>query len=286
MKEIKKVCVAGGGQMGKQIALCAAINGFDVWITDTLPQVAEKLQPWAEEYLAGRVAKGKLTQEAAAAADARFHVASSLEEAAEGADLVIEAILEDQQIKEDFFRKVSALVSEDTIIATNSSFMASSLFVHCVTNPARLANFHYFNPALVMKLIEVVQGPHTSQDTIDSLIAFAKANGKTPIWVKKEIEGFIANRIAKAVSVEAFWLAEQGYATPQDIDTAVENGLNYPLGPFKLLDFAGIDIAFNTRKREYEATGKKSVGYDLLEAKVKAGKLGRKTGKGFYEYHK
>lgn len=286
LEDIKKVCVVGGGQMGKQIALCASIHGFDTWITDTLPQVTEKLQPWAEEYLAGRVAKGKLTEDESKAAAARFHVAGSLEEAATDAQLVIEAILEDEKLKADFFRKVNGLVSKETILATNSSFMVSSMFKDYVDNPSRLANLHYFNPALVMKLVEVVQGEHTSQETVDTLLAFGKANGKTPVWVKRELEGFIANRIAKAVSTEGFWLAENGYATPQDVDTAVENGLNYPMGPFKLLDFAGIDIAYNTRKREYEATGKKPAGFDLMEEKVKAGELGRKTGKGFYDYNK
>lgn len=286
MKNIQKVCVIGGGQMGRQIALNAAINGFDVRITDSIPDVCEGLHAWAEKYLSERIAKGKMTEEVRTAALTHFAVSDTLDDALSGADLVIEAIIEKREIKEKLFADVNRLVDKDTIIATNSSFMVSSVFADCIDNPSRLANLHYFNPALVMKLVEVVQGPHTSEDTVQALMEFAKSNGKKPIWVKREIEGFVANRIARAVGTEAMYIAEQGIATPVEIDTAVENGLNYPMGPFRLQDFTGIDIAFDTRKREYEKTGVKPIGYDLLAKKVETGELGRKTGKGWYDYNK
>ncbi|MDR1765959.1 MAG: 3-hydroxyacyl-CoA dehydrogenase family protein [Lachnospiraceae bacterium] len=286
VKDIKKVCIVGGGQMGRQIGLGCAINGFDTYVTDTIPATVDAVAAWSATYLAERVAKGKMTAETQETAQSHFFPVKTLEEAAKGADLVIEAIIEEKTAKQELFKKLNGIVSKDTIIATNSSFMVSSMFVDCVDNPSRLANFHYFNPALVMKLIEVVQGPHTSEETAQTLLAFGKANGKTPIWVKKEIDGFIANRLLRAITNEACWLAEEGYASPQDIDTAAENGLNYPMGPFRLLDFTGLDISYLSRKRQFEETGVKSPGFALFEEKYKAGELGRKTGKGFYEYPK
>ena len=285
-KEIKKISVIGGGQMGKQIALHAAIHGYSVRITDSFPAVCEGLLPWAEKYLAERVAKGKMTEEVQETALKNFSVAMTLEDAVAGTDLVIEAIIENREIKETLFKQINALVDQDAIITTNSSFMVSSVFADCIDNSSRLANLHFFNPALVMKLVEVVQGDHTSEDTVKTLMDFCYAIGKKPIWVKKEVEGFVANRIARAVGTEAMYIAEQGIATPVEIDTAVENGLNYPMGPFRLQDFTGIDIAFDTRKREYEETGVKPIGYDLLAAKVATGELGRKAGKGWYDYSK
>lgn len=286
MKKIEKVCVIGGGQMGKQIALNAAIHGFKVKITDAIPAVCEALQPWVAEYLTGRIAKGKMAEGDCKAALEHFSVTSSLADAAADADLVIEAIIENKEVKERLFKDLNTLAPKDAIIGTNSSFMVSSIFADCLDNPARLANLHFFNPALVMKLVEVVQGPHTSEDTVQALMDFARRNGKTPIWVRKEAEGFVANRILRAVGTEAMYIAEQGIATPQEIDIAVENGLNYPLGPFRMQDFTGIDIAYDTRKREYEKTGVKPIGYDLLEEKVKRGEFGKKSGKGWYDYSK
>ena len=281
---IKKVCVIGGGLMGRQIALNTAIYPFDVTIYDANPAVLEDVAKWKDEYLSGRIAKVRMTEEQVAAISSRFTVCRTMEEALKDADLVIEAIMENKEIKEAVFRQVSDLVRHDTIIATNSSRMASSLFAHCVANPRCLANLHYFNPALVMRLVEVVQGEHCSDETAQALYDFAIATGKEPIWLKKEVEGFVVNRILQAIKQEARWLVENGYCTPQEVDTACEKGLNHPMGPFRLEDFSGIDLTYNIMQRKIEQTGEIPVGYKLIKSYYDKGWYGKKSGRGFYDY--
>ena len=286
VSDVKKVCVAGGGQMGRQIALNAAIHGFDTYLTDAIADVLTAVDKWSAEYLEGRVAKGKLTAEQAADAKAKFHLVPTLQEAAEGAQIVIEAILEDKDIKTNFYKEVGAIVDENAVLASNSSYMPSSLFKDCVPNPSRLANMHYFNPALVLKLVEVVRGEHTADETVDFIVDFAVANGKTPIRVNKEIEGFVVNRVLRAIRDEAFFLVEDGVCTAEDLDTGVELGLNHPMGPFRLLDLTGIDLNDMASDRRWKETGVKPHGYDIVKAKYEAHEWGRKTGKGFYDYSK
>ena len=281
---IKKVCVIGGGLMGRQIALNTAIYPFDVTIYDANPAVLEDVAKRKDEYLSGRIAKGRMTEEQVAAISSRFTVCLTMEEALKDADLVIEAIIENKEIKEAVFRQVSDLVRHDTIIATNSSRMTSSLFAHCVANPRCLANLHYFNPALVMRLVEVVQGEHCSDETAQALYDFAIATGKEPIWLKKEVEGFVVNRILQAIKQEARWLVENGYCTPQEVDTACEKGLNHPMGPFRLEDFSGIDLTYNIMQRKIEQTGEIPVGYKLIKSYYDKGWYGKKSGRGFYDY--
>ena len=284
ISDIKKVCVAGGGLMGRQIALNAAIHGFDTYLTDSMGDVLAAVEKWSGEYLAGRVAKGKLTQEQADAAKASFHLCPELKDAAEGAQLVIEAILEDRDVKLDFYKKVGAIAPEDAILASNSSWMPSSTFIACVSNPGRLANIHYFNPALAMKLVEVVRGEHTADDTVQTLVEFSVVNGKTPIRVNKEIEGFVVNRVLRALRDEAFYLVDEGVCTPHEVDLGVELGLNYPMGPFRLLDLTGIDLNYLSSTTRWKETGIKPNGYDIIKEKYEKHEWGRKTGKGFYDY--
>ena len=272
--------------MGRQIALNAAIHGFDTYLTDAIADVLTAVDKWSAEYLEGRVAKGKLTAEQAADAKAKFHLASTLQEAAEGAQIVIEAILEDREVKTEFYRNLNEAAPKDCIIASNSSYMVSSLFKDLIDDPSRLANMHYFNPALVLKLVEVVKGEHTAQETADFLYDFAVANGKTPIRVNKEIEGFVVNRVLRAIRDEAFFLVEDGVCTAEDLDTGVELGLNHPMGPFRLLDLTGIDLNYMASDRRWKETGVKPHGYDIVKAKYEAHEWGRKTGKGFYDYSK
>jgi 3-hydroxybutyryl-CoA dehydrogenase len=270
--------------MGRQIALNSAQYGIKVCLHDSFPNVINSAQDWAKEYLTGRVAKGKMTQEQAGAVLANLVFTSDLTEAAGKADLVIEAITEDRAAKEVLFRKLNGIAPKDAILATNSSFMVSSLFTGCVDHPERLANFHYFNPALVMRLIEVVQGPHTGKDTVEALMDFGKKTGKDPVWLRKEIDGFIANRILRVVKNEALYLLEEGIATAPEIDTAVEKGLNYPMGPFRLMDLTGIDLTYMASKRVLEETGVKQPGYDRIKEMYDAGRYGKKNGRGWYDY--
>lgn len=282
--EIKKVAVIGGGLMGRQIALNAAVYGYEAAVYDMKEAVCDNIVAWEADYLAGRVKKGRMTQEQIESIHARFHVERELEKAVKDADCVIEAIVEIQSAKYDLFQKLDTLVGEDVILATNSSYMVSSTFAGAVKNPARLANLHYYNPALVMKLVEIVQGPHTAQETVDALVEFCNKTGKKPVVMKKELEGFAGSRISRVVADEARWMVENGYLTPQEVDTVCENGLNYPMGPFRLNDFTGVDLTFNRMVADYEKTGKKPDMYDVYEQMVKEGRCGKKTGRGFYDY--
>lgn len=284
--QIKKVCVIGGGLMGRQIALNTAIYPYEVTLFDANPAVMADVAQWQEDYLAGRIAKGRMTKEQVEGICSRLTLCATLEEAAVGADLVIEAIVERRDIKSAVLRQVSNLVSRDAIIATNSSRMVSSLFTQDVENPRRLANLHYFNPALVMKLVEVVQGEHCAPETAQTLMEFAAATGKEPILIKKEVDGFVVNRLLQALKQEARWLVENGYCTPQEVDMACEKGLNHPMGPFRLEDLTGIDLTYDIMRRKMEETGEKPIGFDLVKEYYDRGYYGRKTGRGYYEYNK
>ena len=284
--EIRKVCVIGGGAMGRQIALNTAIYPFEVTVFDANPACLEDLAAWEENYLAGRIAKGRMTEEQVAGIKERFTICDTLEAALKDADLVIEAIVEREDIKRSVLKQVSDLVRPDTLITTNSSRMVASLFKNDVTNPSRLANLHYFNPALVMKLVEVVKGEHCSQETADTLMEFCKATGKTPILLNREIDGFVVNRILQAINDEARWLVQEGYCSYEDVDIACENGLSHPMGPFRLNDLTGIDVTLNVMDRRYEMFGEKPIGYDMIKSMVEEGRLGKKVGRGFYDYTK
>ena len=282
--EIKKICVVGGGLMGRQIALCASIHGFDATVYDLKPEVLDAVQAWEDEYLAGRIAKGRMTEEQVAATRERFHLEPSLEKAVEGVDCVIECIVEIQEVKANFFRQLDKIIDENVIVCTNSSYMVSSLFADCLTNPSRLCNMHFYNPALVMEFVEVVQGPHTSEETAGAAFAFCKAIGKCPIWQKKEIPGFAGNYLIAGLTERAKYLVQNGYCTPQEVDIALEKGFNHKMGVFRMNDLTGIDLSFTMMKTRYEKTGVKPDMYDIYEQMVKENRLGRKTGHGFYDY--
>jgi len=282
--EIKKICVAGGGRMGRQIAMCAAIYGVEATVYDLFEEVLADVEQWADEYLAGRVAKGRMTQEQVDAVRGQIHTAKDLQEAVKDVDCVIECILEEEKLKRDFFKQVDAFIDDHVILATNSSFMISSLFADCVKNPSKMCNMHFYNPALVMKFVEVVQGPHTSTETAQAVYDLCLKMEKKPIWQKKEIPGFAGNYLIAGLYERARYLVENGYCTCEEVDIAMEYGFNHKMGPFRLNDLTGVDLTFTMMKEEYEKTGVKADMYDIYEKMVQEGRLGRKTGHGFYDY--
>ena len=276
IEEMKTIVVIGAGVMGQQIAMNTAIkgrpSGYQVILCDSFPAAVEKAQAWADKYLAGRIAKGRLTQAQVDDVKANLTITGDVDGSAAKADLVIEAIIEKLEVKRELFGHISKLCKPDTVLATNSSNIVSSKLADVTDHPERLMNIHYFNPALVMELVELAR-------------VFAVNTGKSPIVLNKEIAGFVANRINAAVAHEALSLLEKGIASVEDIDTACEKGLNYPMGPFRLMDLTGIDVNYYVRVDRYaESHDPFDAPNPLVIEKFKKGEFGKKTGKGWYDY--
>ncbi|MGQ9677597.1 MAG: 3-hydroxyacyl-CoA dehydrogenase family protein, partial [Chloroflexota bacterium] len=281
---INRVCVVGAGNMGHQIALCAAIAGYKVKCTDVVPDILEKAEKFANTYLPERVAKGKMTEEVAKQARANISFTLSLEEAAGDADFVIEAILEKLDLKRELFTKLDKICPPHAILATNSSFIVSSKIADVTKRPDKVCNMHFFNPALVMKLVEVVKGPHVSEETASVTMEMSKSMGKIPVLLKKEIYGFLVNRIVAAINHEALFMYDMGIASYEDIDTAVVNALGHPMGPFRLMDLTGIDLAYHIGMERYQETGDPAhKPSPIVVEKYIKGEWGEKKGKGFYD---
>jgi len=287
ISDIKTICVVGAGNMGHQIAVSATLAGFKVTCTDINKEILQKAEQFADSYLHDRVAKGKLSEDDARATRARLYFTGDLTDAAKNADLVIEAAIEKLDLKLNLFSQLDKICPPHAILATNSSYIVSSKIAGATSRPEKVCNMHFFNPALVMKLVEVVKGAHVSEETASTVMEVCKKMGKVPVLLQKEIYGFLVNRIVAAIKSEALHIYDMGVASYEDIDTAVVNALGHPLGPFRLMDLTGIDLSYYVGMERYQETGDpKYKPSPIVVEKFTKKEWGRKTGKGFYDYSK
>jgi 3-hydroxybutyryl-CoA dehydrogenase len=284
MRELKRVVVVGAGTMGSQIALQTALGGrHEVTLVDNVPGQLDRARAQNRKLVDRSVEKGRLTKEEADAAVERIHDEPDIASATADADLVIEAVIEDFDAKKGVFEQLGKHARKGAILASNSSTIAISRLADFTGRPEQCCNMHFFHPVTVMQLCEVVRGPKTSQETVDAAMDFVRSIDRTPVLLKKEIWGFIVNRILFAASEEALRLLEGGYASAEDIDTAVQKGLNWPMGPFHLLDFSGLDVFYGAMQDRHRL-GDGPEPPEALRRLVDGKNLGRKTGKGFFEY--
>lgn len=282
---IKTISVIGAGNMGHQIAALCALKGYSVSCTDISEEMLENASVFFKKYVQKQIDKEKISEADGNAALERLTFTSDLGEAVKNADYVIEAAVEKLEIKQKLFADMDALAPPHAILATNSSFIVSSNLAHVTSRPDKVINLHFFNPALVMKLVEVVQGPHVSDESAQVSMALCKRLSKVPVLLKKEVKGFLLNRIFKKIYDEALWMLEMGVATEEDIDKACEYGAGHPMGPFKLLDLTGIDLAYTSYMEEFKESGDlRDLPVPQLVAKYTKGEFGKKTGKGWYDY--
>ena len=281
---MKTVAVIGAGLMGSQIALQAALSGFRVFLQDINETKLNETQTKLNEQLLKLVKKGIVSKEQWIKVTEQLVFETKLKQAVIDADIVIEAIIENLEAKQQLFSEVSSYISPTAILATNSSMIGSSKLASFAKNPENVCNIHFFNPVLKKEVVEVAIGPHTSNETANKAVEFVKHLNKTPLLLKKEVTGFIANRILSKIMDEAVYLVENGIASIEEVDLACTKALNHPIGPFALIDLTGLDTAYAIQKTQYllgEALQKPS---ELLKSKVENGELGRKTGQGFYSY--
>jgi 3-hydroxybutyryl-CoA dehydrogenase len=285
--EIKRVSVVGAGTVGSQLAFQCALGGLPVRLWSRRAETLTKGITGVSRLLERRVDKGTLSQEDYDATIGRVKTTTNLAEAAGDADIVIESVAEQLDIKHDVWKQVDDLSPEHTILASTSSTIGVSHLAHVTGRPDKCLNAHFFNPVLLMDLVEVVRGPKTSDETVDATMAFCRKVGRHPVLVRRESYGFIVNRVVFTAIREALRLLDDGAADAEDIDDACVRGLNWPMGPIKLADFIGLDVirdAWLLGMEEMEDDAWKPT--PALEAHVKAGELGMKTGKGFLTYEK
>ncbi len=279
---IRKIGVAGAGAMGTGIANVAAMNGYEVVLRDVEMSYVERSIANMSKFMARSVEKGKMSEEQRQACLNRIKGTVVLEDLAD-VDFVIEAIVEDIDRKKEVFSALDSFCRPEVVLATNTSSMSITAIAASTGRADKVCGMHFFNPAQIMRLVEVIRGLNTSDETVAAAKALAESFGKKTIEVKKDSPGFVVNRILIPQFIEAARLLQEGVASVEDIDTAVKLGLNYPMGPFELMDFTGIDISYFVM--EYFADEFRDGHYgapQIIKQLVRAGKLGKKTGGGFY----
>jgi 3-hydroxybutyryl-CoA dehydrogenase len=280
---VSRVAVLGAGLMGRGIAHAAAAAGFETDLVDVSPEALEKALAQVRRDLEEGVSRGKLTAEAAAAARERVRPARDLETAARAADFVIEAVPEDIRLKLDTFARLDACCRPEVVLATNTSALSITEIASAVRQPSRVLGMHFFNPVPRMKLVEIVRALETGDESVATTLDVARRMGKETVVVR-DSAGFVTSRVNALIGNEAFLMLESGLASARDIDKALKLGLNHPMGPFELVDLVGLDTRLAVLEFLQRSLGERYRPAPLLVQHVKAGRLGRKVGRGVYDY--
>lgn len=282
----EKVTVLGAGLMGHGIAQVAAqVGGYEVSLLDVKQEFVDRGMKMIKESVGKFVEKGKLSKEQGEAVVSKVKPTLDLPEAVKGSQLVIEAATEDPKLKLDLYKRLSEVAGEDTVLASNTSSISITLLASATKHPEKVCGMHFFNPPQLMPLVEIIRGKKTSDSTVEFVRGVSAKMGKETVLCKKDSPGFIVNRVLVPALNEAVFLVQEGVADPEDIDKAVKLGLNWPMGPLQLLDYVGLDTTFNiTQVFMDELQDSKYRPSPLLREMVRAGMLGRKSGKGFYEW--
>ena len=285
--DIKTVGVVGAGTMGNGIAQVAAQIGCDVILRDIKDDFVERGLKNIDRFLSRSVEKGKMEASQKDAILGRIKGTTDMQ-ALKDADFIIEVVLEDMEVKKTVFGELDEICGPDVILASNTSSMSLTEIATATKRPDKVCGMHFFNPVPLMKLVEVIRGYGTSDETVAVTTDLAKKMGKITVEVKKDSPGFIVNRIMIPHMLEAIKIVEEGIASIEDVDIAVKNGLNYPMGPFQLMDLTGVDICYFVTEYFYKELNKESkwVSPNLLKTMIRANKLGKKTGGGWYDYSK
>ncbi|MFL6437765.1 MAG: 3-hydroxyacyl-CoA dehydrogenase family protein [Terriglobales bacterium] len=283
MAWVKTIAVIGAGIMGRGIAHVAALGGYRTILEDIVPASLRKAESEIRANLDKGVELGKLEKSAASAAFSRIHFAGSVEEAAREADLVIEAVPEEMDSKIEIFTLLDKICRPGTILASNTSSLSVTEIASVTYRPQKCVGMHFFNPVHKMKLLEVVRALETDDETIEAASEVGRSMGKEVVVIK-ESPGFITSRINAMIGNEAFYMLGEGIASAEDIDKALKLGLNHPMGPFELVDLVGLDTRLHILEYLHRSLGEKFRPAPLLVQHVKAGRLGRKSGRGVFEY--
>jgi 3-hydroxybutyryl-CoA dehydrogenase len=280
---IQQLTILGTGTMGRGIAYLSAVAGYETVLFDADPAALDGAKAALESILRKGVEKSKITESAAADAIARVQLIPDLEPAVSGADLIIEAVPESFELKVELFAQADLFCGPDTILASNTSSISITKLASNVERRDRFVGMHFFNPPHVMKLVEIVRGERTSDLTIEQVRQIAEKMGKTPIVVR-DSPGFATSRLGVAIGLEAIRMFEEGVGSAADIDRAMELGYNHPMGPLRLTDLVGLDVRLGIAEYLASTLGARFEPPQLLRDMVAQGKLGRKTGEGFYTW--
>jgi len=285
--EIKTIAVLGAGLMGHGITQVAAqVAQYEVYMRDIKQEFLDNGMKMINDSLQRFVKKGEMTEAQVNEVLSRIHPTLDLKEAVSNADLIIEAVTENPELKKKVLAEADSLAKPDAIIASNTSSISISEIASATKRPEKFAGMHFFNPPQLMKLIEIIRGAKTSDETLNTIVDVTKKMGKEPVVVKKDVAGFVVNRILIPALNEAINLVNEDVATPEDIDKAIKLGLNWPMGPLTLLDYVGLDTTLAITEVMVKEIDPKYQASPLLRQMVRAGLLGRKTGKGFYDWKK